>query len=132
MICGHLQAAEFLLEHGADPNVVNNVRCRQLGETPLHHVADNSQAELAVLLLHYRADPNKQQSEGNTPLHQAAFRGDDQLVSLLLRAGADSNLSNYLFGQTPLHYAAEGSFAQCVKLMLEFHGDPNLMDKVRG
>lgn len=25
VICGHLQAAEFLLKHGADPNCTNNV-----------------------------------------------------------------------------------------------------------
>ena len=25
VICGHLQAAEFLLKHGANPNITNNV-----------------------------------------------------------------------------------------------------------
>ena len=91
MICGHLEATEYLLKQGADPNIPNN-----LGETPLHQAADNSQYAMAELLLKYKANPNYQQNDGDSPLHHAAFRGDLQMVSDLLRQGGDPNLSNYM------------------------------------
>ena len=57
VICGHIEATEFLLELGADPNLRNN-----LGETPLHQAADNSQAKIVKLLLNHKADSNIQQN----------------------------------------------------------------------
>lgn len=57
VICGHIEATEYLLHEGADPNIKNN-----LGETPLHQAAENSQAKLVKLLLKHKADPNAQQN----------------------------------------------------------------------
>ncbi|CAG9334807.1 unnamed protein product [Blepharisma stoltei] len=124
VICGHIQASQFLLKQGADPNTVNN-----LGETPLHQAADNSQYELAELLLEYHADPNLQQNDGDTPLHHAAFRGDSKMIEILLKHHADPNVQNYMFGRTPLHYASDCGHNESVMLMLEFGGDPFLQDR---
>src|SRR5574343_1244033 len=80
VICGHIEATEFLLKKGADPNIKNNI-----GETPLHQATENSQAKLVKLLLKYKADPNSQQNDGNTPLHQSSYKGDESIVSMLLQ-----------------------------------------------
>lgn len=80
-----------MLIQGANPNIPNN-----LGETPLHQAADNSQYTMADLLLHYKADPNYQQNDGDSPLHHAAFRGDLKMVEKLLKGGGDPNLQNYM------------------------------------
>jgi len=91
VISGHLEATKFLLIEGADPNNPNN-----LGETPLHQAADNSQYLIAELLLEFKADPNFQQNDGDSPLHHAAFRGDSRMVEILLKMNADPNLHNYM------------------------------------
>ena len=91
VICGHFEAAKYLLEQGADTNVCNN-----LGETPLHQASDNSQYEMAELLLLYKANPNYQQKEGDTPLHHAAFRGDSKMIEILIAKAADMNISNFM------------------------------------
>ena len=83
VICGHLHASRFLLELGADPNVVN-----WLGETPLHQAADNNQLELAQLLLQHKANPNARQKDGESPLDFALAKGHRQMVQLLVRSGA--------------------------------------------
>ena len=129
VICGHLEATEYLLGLGADPNIKNN-----LGETPLHQATDNSQAKLVKLLLRHKADPNLQQNgnnhtDGNTPLHQSAFKGDEKIVSILLSRGADPNISNCIFGKTPLHYAVEYSHEEVVKLLIGSNANIHLKDK---
>lgn len=129
VVCGHMQATDFLLKHGADPNERNNVSSSQLEETPLHHATDNGLWELAEMLIKHGAEVNVQQSDGDTPLHHAVFRGDERMVELLLAFGADCNIQNYLFGQTPLHYASDCGYMACVQLLLEKQGDALLMDK---
>lgn len=129
VICGHVQAVEFLLKQGADPNVVNNVNATQLGETPLHQAADNSQLSVAELLLMYRADPNAQQNDGDTPLHLAAFKGDLQMVDLLLRYKANPNVQNFMLGKTPFHYAVSGGHTECVKSLFLSGADLEISDK---
>ena len=129
VICGHLEATEYLLSIGADPNIKNN-----LGETPLHQATDNSQAKLVKLLLRYKADPNIQQNgkshtDGSTPLHQSAFKGDEKIVSILLSHGADCNLPNFVFGKTPLHYAVEYLHEEVVKLLIGSNANVNFKDK---
>jgi len=129
VICGHLQAVEFLLKQGANPNVVNNVRPKQLGETPLHQAADNSQLAVAELLLQYSADPNAQQNDGDTPLHLAAFKGDLQMVDLLLRFKANPNVQNYMLGKTPFHYAVSGGHVECIQSLFLSGADLEICDK---
>lgn len=118
-----------MLRQGANPDITNS-----MGETPLHQAADNSNMDLARLLLTYRANPNLQQNDGDSPLHHAAFRGDCEMVALLLENGANPNLLNYMvnfmqFGRSPLHYAVDSACCRCVKLLIDQGADPNLEDK---
>ena len=129
VICGHLEATEYLLSIGADPNLKNN-----LGETALHQATDNSQAKLVKLLLKNKADPNVQQngkvySDGNTPLHQSSFKGDDKIVGILLKHKADCNIQNFVFGKTPLHYAVEYGHEEVVKLLIAANANVSIKDK---
>ncbi|CAG9336293.1 unnamed protein product [Blepharisma stoltei] len=119
----NIKLVNFLLSKGVNPNITNNI-----GETPLHHAADNSLLEIATNLIHYSADPNSETIDGETPLHNAAFRGDKNMVELLLLCSSDPNKKNNFLGRTPLHYAAECNSADCIKLLLESFADKSIKD----
>jgi ankyrin repeat protein len=91
VICGHFEAASYLLQQGADPNV-----CNTLGESSLHQAADNSMYEIAELLIRFKANTNSQQRDGDTPLHHASFRGDCKMIEILLQGKADPNIANFM------------------------------------
>ncbi|HZM04774.1 MAG TPA: ankyrin repeat domain-containing protein [Candidatus Saccharimonadales bacterium] len=60
----NLSAVEFLLKHGANPNLPD-----QRGDTPLHWAAQEPAAEQVFrLLMDVKADPNVRDLEGKTPL----------------------------------------------------------------
>lgn len=84
---GHKDAAELLLEHGADANAV--ARNAELEVAPLQSAAAGGHSKLVVLLLEHGADPNTRQRGGFTALHAAAQNGDRESVEALLERGAD-------------------------------------------
>ncbi|CAG9319899.1 unnamed protein product [Blepharisma stoltei] len=114
---------EFLLSKGVNPNITNKI-----GETPLHHAADNSLLEIASLLIRYGANPNSVTIEGEIPLHNAAFRGDKYMVELLLSNNSEPNKKNNFLGRTPLHYAAEYNSIDCISLLLKYFADKCIRD----
>lgn len=126
VICGHFEAARYLLANGADANLVNVQH-----ETPLHQAADHNQSDLAEALLKAGANPNVQRRDGETPLHLAACKGYLQVSELLLQYGADPNISNNDFGRTPMHYAVDFGHRKLVALLLE-HGASSLIQDKRG
>ncbi|MEZ0224721.1 MAG: ankyrin repeat domain-containing protein [Alphaproteobacteria bacterium] len=88
---GHYQAAEALLEAGADPNAIGSPS----GWTAMHYAAYRGNAWMAELLLKYKADPEiKSQLGGATVLHTAAFNGTLDLVKTIVEAGADVFATN--------------------------------------
>ena len=54
--------SQLLIEHGADPNVVNNY-----GSTPLHLAARNGHKEVTKLLIERGTDMDKADNDGYTP-----------------------------------------------------------------
>lgn len=104
---GHAEAAEALLERGADPSEVS--RHEFIKVTPLHSAVASEGAEnvrtVKVLLAH-GAPVNAGVEGGHTPLHSAAFNGNPAIVGLLLAHGADPNAAND-GGRTPLDLARE-------------------------
>ncbi len=87
---GHVDAARFLVEHGAE---VNSASRNDLQVMPLHSAAATGDPdvryELAKLLLEHGADPNARQQDDFTPLMAADQNEDDRLRALLVEHGAD-------------------------------------------
>jgi ankyrin repeat protein len=86
---GHVDAARFLFEHGAE---VNSASRNDLRVMPLHSAAaagdPDVRYELARLLLEHGADPNARQQDDFTPLMAADQHEDERLRALLVEHGA--------------------------------------------
>ena len=129
------EMVEFLLKHGADPNVKDNY-----GYTPLHHASwySNSESSLETVesLLRNGADPNAKDICGWTPLHWTSKYSNKlsslETVEFLIRNGANPNAST-IIGCTPLHLASDYSnrysSLTTVELLLRIGADPNVSDK---
>jgi uncharacterized protein len=86
---GHLEAAQLLVERGAE---VNSASRNDFKVMPLHSaVAEKdpeTRYEIAKLLLEHGADPNARQQDDYTPLMAADQQGDARLRELLVEHGA--------------------------------------------
>jgi len=87
---------EWLLEHGADPNVPSDVRTRDDGtpgsaETPLHRVAEfGRRAEVARMLVRHGAHIDATRADGKTAFTLAARTGNVAMAAYLAEIGADT------------------------------------------
>lgn len=100
---GHLEVAELLLSHGANPNRESRNFQRV---APLHSAAAADSLAIVKLLLDAGANPRKEQDTGFTALHSAAAHGNLEMVRLLLERGAKAD-ARTVEGRTPVSYAAE-------------------------
>lgn len=90
MIHRKYDAAEVLLEMGADPNIALETH----GETALHYAAREGNAHLLALMLHHGGDGNQADGFGWTPLHTATACGKFDAIRELVERGADLNLKD--------------------------------------
>ena len=67
----------------------------ELGSTPLHIAASNSNPEIAKLLVARGANVNARDNNGTTPLHIAAYTGRKELVEFFLSKGADAYAKDF-------------------------------------
>jgi uncharacterized protein len=105
---GQEDAAQLLLERGAEPNLV--ARHPSIVVTPLHSAAAGSHPAIVKLLLAAGADVNAAQDGGFTPLHSAANNDDRESAEALLAAGADATLRTDE-GKTPADLAGDDTRA---------------------
>lgn len=83
------EAAEELLNHGADPNAIATNGTKLAA---INSAAASGNAELVKMLLREGADPDAQQEGGFTALHSAAHNNNVEMVQALLDAGADVSI----------------------------------------
>jgi ankyrin repeat protein len=114
---GFVEGVQFLAQHGADVNTVN-----EFGDSPLIDVVALGETDIADLLLRHGADPNARSATRDNALHSAVQSGNDRLVALLLAAGADTryrtDLGESVFDAVP----AAGAERERVLAMLAKHG----------
>ena len=96
------EAAQLLLEAGADPNLVTRSE-----RYPLPFAISANNAELVRELLRYRASVDITDNNGRTPLHCAVTAGSLDIIQVLLELGANPNAKD---GQnvTPVFLAVNG------------------------
>ena len=75
---GHTEIVKFLLERGADPNIITNN-----GFTSLIHASVQGHTEIVRLLLENGADPNIRDRYGRTPLMIALNNGNREIARLI-------------------------------------------------
>src|SRR5436190_6838814 len=97
---GHNEVVRLLLEHGANPNVVEH---GNQDMTPLHWAATSNNIDCVKTLLEHGADLNATTTSGYTPLMLAADTGTSQLTQLLLDHRPNLALRNNK-GQTALEF----------------------------
>ncbi len=86
-----VEVAKFLIEAGANVNVINNYQATALLRASVGRGPDY---ELIKLLISKGADVNMQGYNGITALHWAVKYNDLKIAKLLLENGADINISN--------------------------------------
>ncbi|HVN77627.1 MAG TPA: ankyrin repeat domain-containing protein [Terriglobia bacterium] len=114
---GHTKVVNWLLEHGADPNISARNATKVM---PLHSAAAQKDSVAAVAiskdLLDHGAQVNARQQAGWTPLHQAAASGNAELLKLLLSHGADRSATSE-DGRTPIQMAEANNHSYAVEIL---------------
>lgn len=117
----------LLLEHGANPNIVD-----QNGSSPLHLASWTGDYEVVKLLIgqgstgnanhRQSADINLKNKDNETALHSAAQYGHTAVVSLLLSQGADPFIRN-IRAETALDLSAQYGRLETIELLLQMRFD---------
>ena len=89
---GHISTVRWLLDQGANPNLVGSQRALSL--TALHLAALSGHQQITELLIRNGVDINAQDSDGNTAAMWAYFSNQQSTAKLLLDLGADPKIKN--------------------------------------
>ncbi|OME76508.1 hypothetical protein BK120_28825 [Paenibacillus sp. FSL A5-0031] len=91
---GNKEAAQVLLDYGADINAVSHSKISFIpSNTALHAaIAGERNIDLINLFMKHHADTNLLDSNGHTCLHTAAFHDDNiEIIRVLIEHGANIN-----------------------------------------
>lgn len=124
----NLQQAQYLLLHGADPNL----RAAD-GDCPLFHAVLEGNLPMIETLVNFHADVNARQPDGGTvllalPELGLSFDAEQRIAAYLLQHGGDPNMLDHS-GFSPLLNALRNKDTDLAKLLLRFNADPNLGGK---
>jgi ankyrin repeat protein len=110
--CRSVELTRLLLENGASPNIVAQMR----STTPLITAIRYGDMDIIKLLLKYKADPNQPyEAEGESPMMIAAACDRAEIVELLIKSGGD------------VHYTTSG-FSALIQAVYKGNGN---IDTVR-
>ena len=121
----------LLLEHGANPNLVGELRDRKIKSLPrpLLHATMEGHVKIVNLLLEHGADVDALSWYGGSsslPLHIAAGKGDIEILQMLLKHGANVDAQTE-HGGSAIHSAARKGQHEALSLLLfEYHANPSL------
>ncbi|XP_069806447.1 ankyrin repeat and SOCS box protein 2 isoform X1 [Dendropsophus ebraccatus] len=116
---GHLGCIQFLLQSGAEPDIVNKAR-----ETPLYKACERKNNEAVKMLVEYRADVNHRCNQGWTALHEAVARNALDIIDLLVKGGAKIEAKN-CYGISPLFVAAQSGQLEALRYIVKCGADIN-------
>ena len=118
---GQLQVVNFLLDHGADINLVSG------GDTPLNAATAHGNKAMVELLLGRGADVNARTTTGGTVLHTAVDNGFQAVAETLLQhhANVNAHFTTANREETPLHLAVKKSYPNLASLLLKYGADIN-------
>jgi ankyrin repeat protein len=126
---GDLEAATWLVEHGADVKARTEAGC-----TALNGASVSGNAAIVKLLLDRGANPNIRYQEPDTigdfqtPALNAAWHGHVECLEQLLKSGGDVNVHGGPFERTPLLCAATTGKESAVRLLLANGADVHARD----
>jgi len=118
---GDLDTVKFLLDSGADVNIVDN-----LGENVVHYAARQKNTEVLLTILNTSADKNLKSASGykQTALFTPAMVGNIPILTILLENGVNPNI--YDKGKfTPLQWAVQQGQVESIKVLLKYKADVN-------
>lgn len=116
-----LESMRLLLEHGADPDLVND-----LGSTALTLAAYLDSSEIVHLLIEKGAGVNIRDSSGKTAMMFAAWNKNSQMVQALVQNGTNLDTVDDN-GLCALHYAAVSGSVDCVHVLLTAGANQELL-----
>ncbi len=114
---GHTEVVEFLLEHGADIELGND-----LNERPLAKAAKFGHYDTVKVLLEHGATANCRDKFGRAPLHDAAMWSGRDIIDILISYGADVSAKDN-DNDTPLHQAVMLENMKAAKALVEHGAD---------
>ena len=121
---GNVEIVEFLLQHGAKPNIRDSQK-----RTPLMMMDEDAGPEMLQLLISYGARVDLVDKQKNNVLHYLAAAEDtSEVLRQLIISGANINAVNRQ-RKSALMAASENGNLTMVTLLLEYGADVHLRDK---
>ncbi|KAF8454621.1 ankyrin repeat-containing domain protein [Kalaharituber pfeilii] len=113
----HYYTLNLLLQHGADPNVLDSQ-----GYNALHLSTFDGNIFQLIILLHAGVPVDTRDGSGHTCLMWSAYKGYPSCIDLLVKWGADINATDDQ-GFTALHWALVNGHFECIQKLLEYGAD---------
>jgi len=123
---GHLETAQYLLEHGADINATDGTTQYY---TPLLTAIRSGRLSLIELFIQKGADTSAVDGAGETLINVAADFGHVDILKYLLGKGFSVNSASLI--HTPLIAASESGHIEAVKFLLESGAQVNAVPEAR-
>lgn len=114
---GHLEAAQFLIQKGANVNIKDDS-----GQTPLWAAAHNGDLDMLKCLLSHHANPNMMGQGQQTPFYAAAKNGHLDILKELSQPKYKVDVNTPCScedDRTPLLIAIENYHINCSNLMMD-------------